>query len=51
MKKLEPRWPNLVALHDKVADIPRVAAYLASKRRIAFNENGIFRHYPELEAR
>ncbi|MBX9963372.1 MAG: glutathione S-transferase family protein [Burkholderiales bacterium] len=51
MKKLEPRWPNLVALHDKVADVPRVAAYLASKRRIPFNENGIFRHYPELEER
>jgi glutathione S-transferase len=51
MKKLEPRWPNLIALHDRVAAVPRVAAYLASKRRIPFNENGIFRRYPELEAR
>lgn len=51
MRKLEPRWPNLIALHDRGADVPRVAAYLASKRRVPFNENGIFRHYPELEAR
>jgi glutathione S-transferase len=28
---------------------PRIAAYLASPRRLAFNEQGIFRHYPELE--
>ena len=27
-----------------------IAAYLASDRRIAFNEDGIFRHYPELDA-
>jgi len=51
MTKLEPRWPNLIALHDRVAAVPRVAAYLSSKRRIPFNENGIFRHYPELESR
>jgi glutathione S-transferase len=51
MRKLEPRWPNLIALHDRVAEVPRVAAYLASKRRIPFNENGIFRHYPELDVR
>jgi glutathione S-transferase len=28
---------------------PRIAAYLDSARRLAFNEQGIFRHYPELE--
>ena len=49
MKKLEPDWPGLVALHKMVSERPNIAAYLASKRRIAFNEDGIFRHYPELE--
>ena len=28
---------------------PGIKAYLASPRRIAFNESGIFRHYPELD--
>ncbi len=41
--------PGLVALRDRVAARPRVAAYLASPRRVAFNENGIFRRYPELD--
>jgi glutathione S-transferase len=36
-------------LHDAVAARPRIAAYLASPRRIAFNEQGIFRHYAELD--
>jgi glutathione S-transferase len=49
MKKLEPDHPGLVALHDRVAARPRIAAYLGSKRRIPFNEYGIFRHYPELD--
>src|SRR5690349_18358562 len=44
------RYPKLAALHDKVAARPRVAAYLASGRRIAFNQQGIFRHYPELDS-
>jgi glutathione S-transferase len=50
MARLEPRHPRAVALHDRVASRPRVAAYLASKRRIPFNQHGIFRHYPELDA-
>jgi glutathione S-transferase len=50
MKALEPRYPNLVALHERVAERPRLAKYLGSKRRIAFNREGIFRHYPELDA-
>ena len=50
MRRLEKKAPRLVALHDRVAARPRIAAYLASDRRIAFNEEGIFRHYPELEA-
>jgi glutathione S-transferase len=49
MKGLEKRIPKLIALHDRVAERPRIAAYLASPRRIPFNEWGIFRHYPELE--
>lgn len=50
MRRVEPKYPRLVALHEAVSVQPRLAAYLASKRRIPFNESGIFRHYPELEA-
>ena len=49
MAGLEKRHPRIAALHDKVAARPRIAAYLASDRRIAFNQQGIFRHYPELD--
>jgi glutathione S-transferase len=49
MRRLEKKVPRILALHDRVAARPRIAAYLASERRIAFNEEGIFRHYPELE--
>ena len=49
MAKLERDIPGLEALHDKVAARPNIAAYLASGRRIPFNQNGIFRHYPELD--
>jgi glutathione S-transferase len=50
MARVERATPLLVALHDRVAARPRVAAYLASERRIPFNQQGIFRHYPELDA-
>jgi len=50
MRSIERKVPKLVALHDRVAARPRLAAYLASERRIAFNQQGIFRHYPELDA-
>jgi glutathione S-transferase len=50
MRRLERRIPLTVALHDRVAQRPRIAAYLASDRRIAFNRMGIFRHYEELDA-
>lgn len=46
----EGQYPGLVALRDRVASRPRVAAYLSSPRRIPFNENGIFRRYPELDS-
>jgi glutathione S-transferase len=49
MARLENRHKLVVALHDRVAVRPRIAAYLASERRIPFNEEGIFRHYPELD--
>ena len=42
-------YPRLAALRDTVAALPNVAAYLASRRRLPFNETGIFRHYPELD--
>jgi len=50
MARLEPKYPRVVALHERVAARPRIAAYLSSSRRIPFNEHGIFRHYPELDA-
>ena len=50
MKRFEKKVPNLIALRDRVAKRPRVAAYLASERRIPFNESGIFRAYKELDA-
>jgi glutathione S-transferase len=43
------KTPKLRALADKVAELPRVEGYLASERRIEFNVEGIFRHYPELD--
>jgi glutathione S-transferase len=49
MARLEPKHRKLIALHDRVAGRPRLAAYLSSPRRIPFNREGIFRHYPELD--
>jgi glutathione S-transferase len=51
MKKQARRYPRLLKIHDRVAARPRLAAYLASKRRIPFNQQGIFRRYPELDER
>jgi len=50
MARLTRRIPELLALRDRVAARPRIAVYLASNRRLAFNEQGIFRHYPELDS-
>ena len=41
--------PEPGELHDRVAERPKIRAYLESERRIAFNEEGIFRHYKELD--
>lgn len=49
MARLAPKHGRSMALHDRIAVRPRIAAYLASPRRIAFNQEGIFRHYPELD--
>ena len=49
MKAFERDIPGLVDLHDRVAARPNIKAYLASDRRIAFNEDGIFRHYKALD--
>ena len=49
MARIEHDYSAVTALHDLVAARPNVAAYLASGRRIDFNEMGIFRHYPELD--
>ena len=49
MTKLEPKHRRMVALHDRVCARPRLAAYLSSPRRLPFNQEGIFRHYPELD--
>jgi glutathione S-transferase len=50
MNALARTLPKLEALHDRVRERPRLAAYLASDRRLAFNQDGIFRHYDELDA-
>ncbi len=43
------RYQRLIALHDLVSDLPTIVSYLRSERRLAFNQSGIFRHYPELD--
>jgi glutathione S-transferase len=49
MHRLQGELPHLHALCGRVAARPNIAAYLSSPRRCAFNENGIFRHYDELD--
>ncbi|ANK76266.1 glutathione S-transferase (plasmid) [Ensifer adhaerens] len=49
MRHYEGLYPNLIKLHVSVKARPNLAAYLASPRRLAFNEDGIFRRYPELD--
>jgi glutathione S-transferase len=50
MRRIEADIPRVIALSDRVAKRPRVAAYLKTERRQPFNQMGIFRHYPELDA-
>lgn len=49
MARLMKDHPKLAALHGRVQQLPRIKAYLASPRRMAFNQHGLFRHYPELD--
>jgi glutathione S-transferase len=49
MKGYANKYPALAQLHDTVRRRPNIAAYLKSGRRLAFNESGVFRHYPELD--
>ena len=49
MARLESDVPLISQLHDTVANLPTIDAYLSSSRRIPFNESGIFRHYRELD--
>jgi glutathione S-transferase len=50
MKRFERKVPRIVALHDRIARRPRIAAYLASDRRIPFSQWGIYRYFRELDA-
>ena len=49
LTKVTRSTPLLLALRSRVEGLPRIAAYLSSSRRLAFNEYGVFRHYPELD--
>lgn len=49
MARTAKRYPKVMALHARVAARPRIAAYLASKRRLPFNQQDLFRHYAELD--
>lgn len=48
-RRILKKTPHLAALREQVSQRPRIRAYLESERRIPFNEDGIFRHYPELD--
>ncbi len=47
MAPFPDRCSTLAGLVAAVVARPNIAAYLASDRRLPFNESGIFRHYPE----
>jgi glutathione S-transferase len=49
MRRIEHEVPRVVAVRDRIAERERIRKYLASPRRIPFNEMGVFRHYPELD--
>ena len=51
LSKIETKYPGTLALRESVRARPNTAAYLASNRRIPFNTMGVFRHYPELDAK
>lgn len=49
LQRIGPDLPHVHALAAQVARRPNIAAYLASTRRLPFNEDDVFRHYPELD--
>lgn len=49
MQRIKPKLPLLLALKARTENRPNIASYLASSRRLPFNQDGIFRHYPELD--
>lgn len=49
MARVGVQVPRLLALHDRVALVSNVARYLRSTRRLAPNNDDIWRHYPELD--
>ncbi len=50
MAAIEGNYPTLIHIHDRVTELPGIERYLKSDRRLAFNTDGIFRHYPELDS-
>ena len=50
MAAIEGDYPSVIRIRDQVAELPGVRAYLKSARRLSFGTEGIFRHYPELDA-
>jgi glutathione S-transferase len=42
-------YPAIRAIAEAVPRMAEISRYLASDRRQAFNETGIFRRYPELD--
>ena len=49
MKQAMPGYPKLRALHEYVFSRPRIRRYVASRRRLDFNNSDLFRHYRELD--
>ena len=49
MREMQESWPHLQGVQTAVPEIEGVANYLASERRMEFNQDGIFRHYEELD--
>lgn len=50
MATLEPDYPAILRIHDAVGHLPGIHDYLQTDRRLGFNIDGLFRHYPELDA-
>lgn len=49
MQTISKKYPRTIAVCERVAGLPAIATYLQSDRRLEFNEDGVFRHYPELD--